>query len=236
MAVGAVARSRDGLRSCRLVGFNVTLVDPVPAIMPPQHDAVQQLSGDRPARDNGPPEVPGSGPGRPFPLSHDIGVGAIMRRRHVPETHAKSRPAPDRRTRSRSAVCRRQSRPSRTAKSSKPVLAWRTSTRVGQAGAIAEPIFIDIGLGEVRCLIRTLIRFRKPRNDTHALSLTLPRASRARKRRQPPCLSRNGARWYKRMRSIPQKIQIFCGNANRPKTLTDPMRVEAKGMKHDGNT
>jgi hypothetical protein len=50
--------------------------------------------------------------------------------------------------------------------------------KADQAGAIAEPIFIDIGLGEVRCLIGTLIRFRKPRNDTHALSLTLPRAPR----------------------------------------------------------
>jgi hypothetical protein len=83
MADGAVARSRDDLRSGRLGGLNVTLVDPVPAIVPPQHDAVQQLSGDRPARDNDPPEVPGSGPGRPLPLSHDIGVGAIVRRRHI---------------------------------------------------------------------------------------------------------------------------------------------------------
>jgi hypothetical protein len=49
--------------------------------------------------------------------------------------------------------------------------------KTDQAGAIAEPIFIDIGLGEVRCLDGTLIRFRKPRNDTHALSLTLPRVN-----------------------------------------------------------
>jgi hypothetical protein len=74
---------RNGPRSSRPVGFNVTLVDPVPAIMPPQHDAVQQLSGDRPARDNDPPEVPGPGPGGPVPLSHDIGVCAIVRRGHV---------------------------------------------------------------------------------------------------------------------------------------------------------
>ena len=222
MADGAVARSRNGPRSGRLGGFNVTLVDPVPAIVPPQHDAVQQLSGDRPARDNNPPEVPGPGPGRPFPLSHDIGVRAIVRRGHVRETHAKSRPAPDRRTRSRSAVCRRQSRPSRTAKSSKRVLAWRTSTKADQAGAIAEPIFIDIGPGEVRCLIGTLIRFRKPRNDTHALSLTSPRVACVRNHRQPPRLSRNGARWYKRMRSSPRKNPTILRqrqpteNANRP--------------------
>jgi hypothetical protein len=49
--------------------------------------------------------------------------------------------------------------------------------KTDQAGAIAKPIFIDIGLGEVRCLHGTLIRFRKPRNDTHALSLTLPRVN-----------------------------------------------------------
>ena len=51
--------------------------------------------------------------------------------------------------------------------------------KTDQADAIAEPVFIDIGLGEVRCLIGTLIRFRKPRNDTHALSLTLPRKPRS---------------------------------------------------------
>jgi hypothetical protein len=49
--------------------------------------------------------------------------------------------------------------------------------KTDQADAIAEPVFIDIGLGEVRCLHGTLIRFRRPRNDTHALSLTLPRVN-----------------------------------------------------------
>jgi hypothetical protein len=34
--------------------------------------------------------------------------------------------------------------------------------------------------------------------------------------REPLRLSHNGARWYKRMCSIPQKIRTFCGNANRP--------------------
>jgi hypothetical protein len=176
MADRAVARSCNGLRSGRPVGFNVTLVNPVPAIMPPQHDAVQQLSGDRPARDNGPPEVPGSGPGRPFPLSHNIGVGAIMRRGHVRETHAKSRPAPDRRTRSRSPVCRRQSRPSRTAKSSKRFLAWRTSTKRTKRAPSPSQFHRHWARRSSR-LDGTLIRFRKPRNDTHALSLTLPRVS-----------------------------------------------------------
>jgi hypothetical protein len=99
MADDAAARPRDGLRSGRLVEFDVTLVDPVPAIMPPQHDAVQQLSGDRPARDNDSPEVPGPGPGRPVPVSHIVGVGAVARRGHVGELHAKNRPARDRRTR-----------------------------------------------------------------------------------------------------------------------------------------
>jgi hypothetical protein len=32
--------------------------------------------------------------------------------------------------------------------------------KTDQADAIAEPVFIDIGLGEVRCLHGTLIRFR----------------------------------------------------------------------------
>jgi hypothetical protein len=108
--------------------------------------------------------------------------------------------------------------------------------KADQAGGIAEPNFIETGPGQVRCLDGTLIRFRNARNDTHALSLTLPRGRRVRQRRPPLCLSRSGARWYKRMCSIPQKIEKFCGNANRPKTPTDRMRVEAKGMKHDGNT
>jgi len=51
--------------------------------------------------------------------------------------------------------------------------------KADQAGAIAEPNFIDIGPGQVRCLDGTLIRFRNARNDTHALSLTLPRAPRS---------------------------------------------------------
>jgi hypothetical protein len=78
-----------------------------------------------------------------------------------------------------------------------------------QAGAIAEPICIDTRLGQVRCLDGTLIRFRNARNDTHALSLTLPRLRRVRQRRPPPRLSRNRARWYKRMCCPAEKRNIL---------------------------
>ncbi|WP_159009012.1 hypothetical protein [Bradyrhizobium sp. S69] len=75
-----------------------------------------------------------------------------------------------------------------------------------QAGAIAEPNSIETGPGQVRCLDGTLIRFGNRRNDTHALSLTLPRGRRV---RQPLRLSRSGARWYKRMCSIRRKSKNF---------------------------
>lgn len=79
-------------RSCPRdrAAFNETLVDPVPAIMPSPHFAVQQFSRDRPARHDHPPEVPRPGPGRSCAAPRKFGSDAVLLLDHAGASRAQN--------------------------------------------------------------------------------------------------------------------------------------------------